>query len=41
MYETFVTVLSLCTAASIDTTFLNKTTTAFDGGGAATGTYAG
>ena len=41
MYETFVTVLCVCTAASIDTTFLNKTTTSFDGGGAATGTYNG
>lgn len=40
-YETFVTILTICTAASIDTTFLNKTTTTFDGGGAATGTYAG
>ncbi|WP_010186023.1 hypothetical protein [Sphingomonas sp. PAMC 26605] len=41
MYETFVTILTICTAASIDTTFLNKTTTAFDSGGAAVGTYAG
>jgi hypothetical protein len=38
-YETFVTILGVCTAASIDTTFMNKTTVAFDGSGNATGTY--
>uniref|UniRef100_UPI0035C95187 hypothetical protein n=1 Tax=uncultured Sphingomonas sp. TaxID=158754 RepID=UPI0035C95187 len=38
-YETFVTILGCVTAASIDTTFMNKTTVAFDGGGNATGTY--
>ena len=41
VYETFVTVLAITTAASIDTTFLNKTTVGFDGGGAASGTYNG
>lgn len=40
-YETFVTILSVCTLQSIDTTFLNKTTVNFDGGGSASGTYSG
>jgi hypothetical protein len=38
-YETFVTILACVTAASIDTTFMNKTTVTFDGGGNANGTY--
>ncbi|MDX5984702.1 hypothetical protein [Sphingomonas echinoides] len=38
-YETFVTILSCVTAASIDATFMNKTTVTFDGGGNANGTY--
>lgn len=39
VYETFVTVLSIGPIQSIDTTFMNRTTTAFDSGGNATGTY--
>lgn len=38
-YQTFVTVLSITEAQSIDATFLNRTTTAFDGTGNAFGTY--
>ena len=38
-FQTFVTVLGICTAASIDTTFMNKSTVTFDGAGNATGTY--
>lgn len=40
VYQTLVTVLALGPIASIDTTFMNRTTVAFDGAGAATGTYA-
>ncbi|RZF64269.1 hypothetical protein EWE75_12040 [Sphingomonas populi] len=38
-FQTFVTVLGICTAASIDTSFYNKTTVGFDAGGNAIGTY--
>lgn len=41
VYQTLVTVLALGPIQSIDTTFMNRTTVAFNGGGAATGTYAG
>jgi hypothetical protein len=40
-FETFVTILGVCTAASIDTTFMNKSTVTFDGSGNANGTYRG
>ncbi len=41
VYQTLVTVLALGPIQSIDTTFMNRTTVAFDGSGAAIGTYAG
>lgn len=41
VYQTLVTVLALGPIASIDTTFMNRTTVAFDGSGGASGTYAG
>ncbi|MDO7843461.1 phage tail protein [Sphingomonas immobilis] len=41
VYETFVTVQSIGQIQSIDTTFMNKTTTTFNGAGNANGTYSG
>lgn len=40
-YQTVVTVLSIGPIGSIDSSYMNRTTVAFSGAGAATGTYAG